>query len=121
MKNCNKVLAILGISILLIAALIFHFALLYCFDASYCHYPVSSYPQQQIAFKIKKMLSPSPHAFRVLLQTANYWLVAEAILLMYVVLNFIRNHLGYITAIVTLSVVIVYGIFSYEQYTKEYG
>ena len=98
-----------------------HFPLLYCNDPTFCHFPVTSYPRNQIAFRIRRLLSRPDYLFHDLIHFANNFLVADAVLIMYIVAMIIRKNIGNIVRILIVSILLLYAVYKYDQYTRKNG
>jgi hypothetical protein len=116
----RRVFTITGATVVvLVCVSLIHSPLLYCTDQVSCFYPVSTYPHHAIAQKLRRIITPE--TLSKLQPIANLGLVAEIMLLMYVVGNFIRVNIRMIAKVVLLATVILYFIYRLEQHTQQHG
>lgn len=111
---------LIGIFVISLLALL-HFPLLYCNDPNFCHFPVTSYPRGQIASRIRRLLSRPDDLFHDLMHFANHFLVVDAVVIMYIVATIIRKNIGNIVRIIIVSLVLLYAVYRYDQYTRKHG
>lgn len=117
MKVVKILVGILALSLLVVL----HFPLLYCNDPNFCHFPVTSYPRNQIASRLRRLLARPADLFHDLMHLANHFLVIDAVVIMYVVATIIRKNIGNIVRILIVSLVLLYAVYRYDHYTRKHG
>lgn len=116
-----KIVKISACVLILSLLTLLHFPLLYCNDPTFCHFPVTSYPRNQLAYRIRRLLSRPDYLFHDLMHFANNFLVVDAVLVMYIVTAIIRKNIGNIVRIAIVSILLLYAVYRYDQYTRKHG
>jgi hypothetical protein len=112
-----RVLVRVGVVVAICLLTVLHLSLLFCTDPALCLYPVPVSPTHPLALRLKRLLAQSgQQSLRRIQRIANFCLFAEVLLLMYFVLNTIRNNLWMSTKILLLTFTLLYCIFKVEQY-----